>query len=137
MAPYEALYGRPCRTSICWNEVGERKLLGPELVQQTSDNVKIIRDNLKTTRDRKKCYADKRRRELEFEVELSHISDAFHVVMLRKYVPDPTHVLPEQPVQLRENLSYEEEPVEILDRKEHVLRNKTIPLVKVRTGTDQ
>ncbi|XP_038894617.1 uncharacterized protein LOC120083126 [Benincasa hispida] len=54
MASYKALYGRPCRTPICWNDVGERKLLGPELAQQTSDSVKIIRDNLKTTRDRKK-----------------------------------------------------------------------------------
>ncbi|XP_038882279.1 uncharacterized protein LOC120073511 [Benincasa hispida] len=179
MAPYQALYGRLYRTPICWNEVGERKLLGSELVQQTSNNIKIIRDNLKTTRDRQKSYADKQRRELEFEVgdkvflklslwkgilrfnrkgklspryirpyeiiervgpmayrlnlppELSRIHDVFHMEIFRKYVPDPTHVLSEQPVQLKENLSYEEEPVEILDKKEQVLRNKTIPLVKV------
>ncbi|KAL0553699.1 hypothetical protein IC582_007602 [Cucumis melo] len=47
MAPYEALYGRRCRTPVCWDEVGERKLVGPELVQTTSENVKIIRERLK------------------------------------------------------------------------------------------
>ena len=47
MAPYEALYGRRCRTPICWGEVGERKLIGPELVQTTSENVKFIRERLK------------------------------------------------------------------------------------------
>ena len=47
MAPYEALYGRKCRTPLFWDEVGERKLLGPEIVQVTTDNVKAIRDRLK------------------------------------------------------------------------------------------
>lgn len=50
----------------------------------------------------------------------------FHVSLLRKYIPDPTHILEAQPIQLKENLSYEEEPVQILCRKEQVLRNKTI-----------
>ena len=51
MAPFEALYGRKCRTPVCWDEVGERKLVGPELVQITSEKVKVVRDNLKTTKD--------------------------------------------------------------------------------------
>ena len=55
----------------------------------------------------------------------------FHVSMLRKYIADPSHVLQEQPISLTRDLSYEEEPVQILERKEQVLRNKTIPLVKV------
>ena len=49
MAPYEALYGSKCRTPLCWDEVGERKLLGPKIVQVTTDNVKVIRDRLKIT----------------------------------------------------------------------------------------
>ncbi|KAL6125556.1 hypothetical protein ACLB2K_073612 [Fragaria x ananassa] len=53
------------------------------------------------------------------------------VSMLRKYIADPSHVLEEQPISLLKDLSYEEEPVQILDRKEQVLRKKTIPLVKV------
>ncbi|XP_038902286.1 uncharacterized protein LOC120088919 [Benincasa hispida] len=63
--------------------------------------------------------------------ELARIHDVFHVSMLRKYVSDPTHILSEQLMQVKENLSYEEEPVKILDRKEQVLRNKKIPLIKV------
>ena len=51
--------------------------------------------------------------------------------MLRKYIPDPSHVLREQLAQLKENLTYEEIPVQIVDRKEQVLRSKVIPLVKV------
>ena len=63
--------------------------------------------------------------------ELSRIHDAFHVSMLKKYIPDPSHVLREQPVQLKENLTYEETPVQIVDRKEQLLMSKVIPLVKV------
>ena len=68
MAPYEALYGRKCRTPVCWDEVGERKLVGPENVQVTCDKIKVIRDRLKIAQDRQKIYANNRRRDLEFEV---------------------------------------------------------------------
>ena len=68
MAPYEALYGRKCRTPVCWDEVGERKLVGPEIVQMTCDKVKVIRERLKISQDRQKSYANNRRRDLEFEV---------------------------------------------------------------------
>ena len=54
MPPYEALYGRKCRTPLCWDEVGERKLLGPELAQQTADIVKTIRARLVAAQDRQK-----------------------------------------------------------------------------------
>ena len=47
MAPYEALYGRKCRTPVCWDEVAKRKLVGPEIVQVTCDKIKVIRDKLK------------------------------------------------------------------------------------------
>ena len=68
---------------------------------------------------------------LELPSYLDRIHDVFHVSMLRKYIPNPSHVLTEQPVEIQENLTYEEEPMQILDRREQVLRNKTIPLVKV------
>ena len=66
MAPYEALYGRKCRTPVYWDEVGERRLVSPELVQITSEKVKVVRDNLKIARDRQKSYADNRQRDLQF-----------------------------------------------------------------------
>jgi hypothetical protein len=68
MAPYEALYGRRCRTPLCWEEVGERKLLGSELVKVTTEKVRMIQDKMKGAQDRQKSYADNRRRPLEFEV---------------------------------------------------------------------
>ncbi|KAL5745716.1 hypothetical protein ACOSP7_026862 [Xanthoceras sorbifolium] len=67
-APYEALYGRKCQTPICWDEVGERKLVGPEIVQITSKKVRIIRDRLKIASDRQISYANNRRRDLEFQI---------------------------------------------------------------------
>ena len=66
MSPYEALYGKQCRTPLCWNETGERKLLGPEIVQATVDKVNVIRSKFKAAQDRQKSYADKRRKDLEF-----------------------------------------------------------------------
>ena len=62
---------------------------------------------------------------------LEGVYDVFHVYMLRRYRSDSTHVLKEQPVELKENLSYKEAPIAILAREQKMLRNKVIPLVKV------
>ncbi|GJZ43415.1 putative reverse transcriptase domain-containing protein [Tanacetum coccineum] len=67
-APFEALYGRKCRSLILWAEVGEGQLIGPELVQETTEKISQIKDRLKAARDRQKSYADKRRKPLEFSV---------------------------------------------------------------------
>ncbi|KAL5550449.1 hypothetical protein UlMin_000625 [Ulmus minor] len=63
--------------------------------------------------------------------ELSTVHNVFHVSMLQKYISDPSHVLESEPIEIREDLTYEEQPVQILDRKDKALRNKVIPLVKV------
>ncbi|XP_012832673.1 PREDICTED: uncharacterized protein LOC105953544 [Erythranthe guttata] len=68
MAPYEALYGRKCRSPLHWDEIGERKFLGPDLVQQTVDIIKNIREKMRIAQDRQQSYANTRRRDLEFEV---------------------------------------------------------------------
>ena len=68
MAPYEALYGRKCKTLVCWDEVGEKRLIGLEIVQVTTDKINVIREKLKIARDRQKSYADNLRRNLEFKV---------------------------------------------------------------------
>ncbi|GJT18996.1 putative reverse transcriptase domain-containing protein [Tanacetum coccineum] len=67
-APFEALYGRKCRTPIAWAEVGESQLIGPEIVQETTDKIVQIKERLKTARDRQKSYADNQRKPLEFSV---------------------------------------------------------------------
>ena len=69
MAPFEALYGRACRTPMCWDEVGEMSITGPELFQQSIGTVKIIPERLKTAQSRQKSYAYIRQRPLEFQVE--------------------------------------------------------------------
>ncbi|XP_051133108.1 uncharacterized protein LOC127252823 [Andrographis paniculata] len=68
MAPYKALYGRKCRSPVHWDEVGERKLLGPDLIREMSETVVQIREGMKAAQSRQKSYADKRRIKLEFEV---------------------------------------------------------------------
>ena len=67
MAPFEALYGRRCRTPVCWYETGESLVLGPELVRETTEKVKVIREKMKASQSRQKSYHDKRRKDLEFE----------------------------------------------------------------------
>ena len=68
MAPYEALYGRKCRSPLYWDEVGERQLLGPEIVQDTEDKIALIRKRMLTAQSRQKSYADRHCCNLEFEI---------------------------------------------------------------------
>ena len=68
MASYEALYGRPRRSPICWTEVGESSITGPDLIRDTSEKVSLIRQRLLTAQSRQKIYTDVRRQPLEFEV---------------------------------------------------------------------
>ncbi|KAI3822262.1 hypothetical protein L1987_09850 [Smallanthus sonchifolius] len=67
-APFEALYGRKCRSPIFWAEVGDSQLTGPELVLETSEKIVQIRNRMAAARDRQKRYANKRRKPLEFQV---------------------------------------------------------------------
>ena len=185
MAPYEALYGRRCRTPLCWDEVGERKLDNPELVDQAVEQVQLIRQRMRAAQDRQKSYADTRRRDLQFEVgdmvflkvapwrgvirfrqrgklapryigpyrvlervgpvayrlelpaELERIHDVFHVSMLRRYMPDPSHVLETPPVELSESLTFTTQPVAIVGRSVRQLRHRQIPLVRVVWRSDR
>ncbi|XP_077249146.1 uncharacterized protein LOC143888585 [Tasmannia lanceolata] len=168
------------QVSHMWDDVGERTILGPELVQQAEKKVCLIRERLKTTHSRQKNYADTRRRALEFQPgdhvflkvsptkgvmrfgirgklsprfvgpydvleklgtvayrlalppTLAGVHNVFHVSMLRKYVPDPSHVIPQAPLRLREDLTYDERPEKIVDRKDKGLRRRTILYVKVK-----
>ena len=179
MVPYKALYGRKCRTPVCWTELSENKVIGPDLIQETEEKVKMIRERLKVATDRQKSYADLKRKDIQFEIgdkvflkvllwknvmrfgkkgklsprfigpyeviekvgplayrlalpsDLKKIHNVFHVSMLRRYRSDPSHVVSLEKIELRPDLTYDEEPVEILAREVKELRNKKIPLVKV------
>ena len=65
MAPYEDLYGRRCRTPLCWLEPRENLTLGPEVVQQTTKKVKLIQERMRTAQSRQKSYQDKKRKDLD------------------------------------------------------------------------
>ncbi|GJY69196.1 putative reverse transcriptase domain-containing protein [Tanacetum coccineum] len=67
-APFEALYDRKCRSSICWAEVGDAQLTGPKIVHETTEKIIQIKRRIQAVRDRQKSYADRRRKPLEFEV---------------------------------------------------------------------
>nr|GFB36123.1 putative nucleotidyltransferase, ribonuclease H [Tanacetum cinerariifolium] len=146
-APFELLYGRKCRVPICWNEVGERLIEGPKLIEISNDKVAVAKEKLKEARSRQKSYADKHRRDLEFQVGdrvflkvsyrlalpplLSHVHDVFHVSLLRGYHYHPLHVASYPFDQIQPDMSLYEEPESILDWQERVMRNKTIPFVKI------
>ena len=68
MAPYEALYGRRCRTPMCWTELNEHKIIEPDLVKDIEEKVHIIQQRLKAASDRQKSYANLKRKDIEFEV---------------------------------------------------------------------
>ncbi|GJT77225.1 putative reverse transcriptase domain-containing protein [Tanacetum coccineum] len=67
-APFEALYGRKCRSPVCWAEVGEVQLTGPEIVQETTEKIVQIKQRMQAARDRQKSYADLKRKPMEFQV---------------------------------------------------------------------
>nr|GEZ22437.1 putative reverse transcriptase domain-containing protein [Tanacetum cinerariifolium] len=122
-APYELLYGRKCRAPICWNEVGEHVIEGPELIEVTNEKVVVAKEKLKEARSRQKSCADRHRRSLEFNprdrvfLKLSHVHNVFYVSLLRGYKYHPLHVVSYPLDQIREDLSLDEELEKILDRQ--------------------
>ncbi|GKC31661.1 putative reverse transcriptase domain-containing protein [Tanacetum coccineum] len=146
--PFEALYGRMCRSPIMWAEVREGQLIGPELVQETTEKISQIKGRLKAARDRQKSYADKKRKPLEFSVgdyvmlkvspwkdlleEFNGVHDTFHVSNLKKCLADPTLQVPLDEIRVDAKLNFVEEPVEILEREFKKLKRSRIAIVKVR-----
>ncbi|GJU62544.1 putative reverse transcriptase domain-containing protein [Tanacetum coccineum] len=151
-APFEALYGRKYRSPVLWAEIGESSLIGPELVQEMTDKVVLIKEKLKAARDRQKSYADNRRKPLEFKVgdqvmwkvspwkgvirfrkkELSGVHDTFHVSNLKKCLANASLHVPLGEIKVDKTLRFVEEPVEIMDHEVKSLKHSKIALVKVR-----
>ncbi|GJV80540.1 putative reverse transcriptase domain-containing protein [Tanacetum coccineum] len=140
----EFSYNNSYHTSI-----REGSLIGPELVQETTDKVVVIKEKLKAARDRQKSYADNRRKSLEFEIggrvmlkdrsvayrlrlseELSGVHDTFHVSNLKKCLADASLHVPLDEIKVDKTLCFVEEPVEIMDREIKSLKRSKISLVK-------
>ncbi|CAJ2633442.1 unnamed protein product [Trifolium pratense] len=150
MAPFEALYGRRCRTPLCWYETGEGAILGPEIVQETTEKIRMIREKMKASQRRalksRKLTSRfigpfeilKRVGKVAYRIalppSLANLHDVFHVSQLRKYVSDPTHVIESDDVQVRDDLTIETVPLRIEGREVKRLRNKEIASVKVVWG---
>ncbi|CAJ2638227.1 unnamed protein product [Trifolium pratense] len=150
MAPFEALYGRRCRTPLCWYETGEGAILGPEIVQETTEKIRMIREKMKVSQRRalksRKLTSRfigpfeilKRVGKVAYRIalppSLANLHDVFHVSQLRKYVSDPTHVIESDNVQVRDDLTIETVPLRIEGREVKRLRNKEIASVKVVWG---
>ncbi|WMV58220.1 hypothetical protein MTR67_051605 [Solanum verrucosum] len=179
MAPFEALYGRRCRSPVGWFKSTEPRPCGTDLMREALDHVSVIQDRLRTTQSTHQSYADRRRRPLKFVVgdkvflcvspmkgvmrfgswgklspryighfeilrtvgEVAYelallpaflaIHPVFHISMLRRFVPDESHVIQYDAVDLDDSLRYIEEPVTILVRDVRRLRSRAIHVVKV------
>jgi hypothetical protein len=169
MVPFEILYGHRCRTPLFWNETGERKVFGPDILQETEKQVHMVRENLRVVQLRQKSYADHRKRELSFKVgdfvylkvspmrglrhfnvrgklaprfigpfkilekrgevayqlelppQLSDVHDVFHVSQLKKCLRVLEEQIPMEDLDAKEDLSYQEYPVKILETSERVM----------------
>jgi hypothetical protein len=68
MSPFEALYGRKCRTPLLWDGVGQRSFFGPDFIKEAEEKIRLIRDRLKLAQSRQKSYADSKRKKVTYEV---------------------------------------------------------------------
>jgi hypothetical protein len=165
---------------LFWNETGEWKVFGPDILEEAEKQVPMVRENLHVTQSRQKSYADHRRRELSFVVgdfaylkvspmrglrhfkvrgklaprfmgpfkilekrgevayqlelplQLSDVHDVFHVSQLKKCLRVPEEQISMEDLDAKEDLSYQEHPVRILETSERVTRNKRIKMCKVQ-----
>ncbi|GJX78830.1 putative reverse transcriptase domain-containing protein [Tanacetum coccineum] len=152
---FGALYGRKCRSPMMWAEVGERQLIGPEFVHETTKKIMQIKERLKTARDRQKSYADKRHKPFEFNVgdhvllkvsswkgvvrfgRKEKLAPRFYVSNLNKCLADASLQVPLEEIEIDDKLHFVEEPIEIVDREVKKLKRKRIPLVKVRWNSQR
>nr|GEZ16079.1 putative reverse transcriptase domain-containing protein [Tanacetum cinerariifolium] len=122
-APFEALYGRKCRSPVCWAEVRDAQLTGPEIIHETTEKIIQIKSRIQAARDRQKSYADLKRKPMDFQV-----GDR---VML-KCLSDESLVIPLDELRIDDKVYFVEEPVEIMDREIKQLKRSHIPIIKVR-----
>jgi hypothetical protein len=182
MSPFQALYGRSCRTPLQWDQPREKQVFGPDILLESEENIKMVRENLKIAQSRQRSYVDTRRRELSFEVGdfvylkvspirgvrrfgvkgklapryvgpyqilakrgevayqlslpegLSVVHDVFHVSQLKKCLRVLEEQLLVEGLEVQEDLTYIEKPMQILETADRVTRRKTIRMCKVRWG---
>ncbi|GKC24983.1 putative reverse transcriptase domain-containing protein [Tanacetum coccineum] len=146
-APFKALYGQKYRSPICWTEVGNSQLTGPEIIHKTTEKFVQIRNRLQPSlRD---TFWEKMKAKpkvdgpfkvlarivaiayrLELPEELSGVHITFHISNLMKCLSDETLVIPVEEIQVDAKLHFVEEPMEIMDREITQLKQSRILIVK-------
>ncbi|GKF53480.1 putative reverse transcriptase domain-containing protein, partial [Tanacetum coccineum] len=150
-APFEALYGRKCRSPICWAEVGDSQLTGPDIICEMTEKIVQIKSRIQAARDRQKSYADVRRKPIEFQIGdkvMLKVSPWKGVIRFgkrgklnpryigpfkiidKKCIVDETLAIPLDGIQIDNKLYFIEEPVEIMDREVKHLKQSRILIVK-------
>ncbi|GJX04786.1 putative reverse transcriptase domain-containing protein [Tanacetum coccineum] len=151
-APFEALYVRKCRSSICWAEVGDSQLTGLEIIHETIEKIVQIKSRIKAARDRQKSYADVRQKPLKFQVgdkvmlkvspwkgvirfgkrgKLNPRYIGPFKIIAKKCMADEPLAIPLDEIQVDDKLHFIEEPAKIMDREVKRLKSSRIPIVKV------
>ncbi|GJX68434.1 putative reverse transcriptase domain-containing protein [Tanacetum coccineum] len=151
-APFKALYGRKWRSPVCWAEVGDAQLTGPEIIHETTEKIVQIKQRIQAARDRRKSYVDVRRKPLEFQegnkvmlkvspwkgvirfgkrgkLNLRYIGP--FKVLAKKCLSDEPLAIPLDEIHIDDKLHFVEELVEIMDRKVKRLKKSRIPIIKV------
>ncbi|GJQ89850.1 putative reverse transcriptase domain-containing protein [Tanacetum coccineum] len=137
-----------------YNNIGDSQLTGPKIIHETTEKIVQIKSRIQSARDHQKCYADVRRKPLEFQVgdkiitkvvtvayrlelpeQLSRVHSTFHVSNLKKCLSDETLAIPLDEIQINDKFQFTEEPVEIMDREVKCLKESRIPIVKVRCNS--
>ncbi|GKC06828.1 putative reverse transcriptase domain-containing protein [Tanacetum coccineum] len=147
-APFEALYGRKCRSPVCWAKVGDAQLTGPTIIHETTEKIVQIKSRIQATHDRKKSYANIRRKPMVFQVgdrvmlKVSPWKGVVHfakrgklnpryVGPFKKCLSNESLVIPLEELRVDDKLHFVEEPVEVMDREIKQLKRSRIPTIKV------
>ncbi|GJZ28517.1 putative reverse transcriptase domain-containing protein [Tanacetum coccineum] len=147
-APFEALYGRKCRSPVCWAEVGDAQLTGPTIIHETTEKIVQIKSRIQAAHDRQKSYANIRRKPMVFQVGdkvMLKVSLWKGVVRFGKrgklnprYVgpfkclSDESLIIPLEELRVDDKLHFVEEPVEVMDCEIKQLKRSRIPIIKLR-----
>nr|GEY14064.1 putative reverse transcriptase domain-containing protein [Tanacetum cinerariifolium] len=146
-APFEALYRRKCHSSICWAEVGDAQLTGPEIIHETTKKIVQIKSRIQATRDQQKSYANLKRKPIDFQVgDRVMLKVALwkgvvrfgkwgklnprYIGPFKKCLSDESLVIPLEELRVDDKLHFVEEPVEVIDREIKKLKRTKIESIK-------